>query len=243
MKTNKFILAACMTIGLLALSAAEIDGFYFWKNGTYTRLDVGEMLFGDDKVSVGDNTFDVSEIDSITFWQPAEVEVVTDTLFISYNGAGATVSPENVKGITATINGAAVTITNANTDREMCFVLSGESEEGSFTYEGTYKACIRLAGVNLQSTTGAALDIKCGKRIALELFDGTANFLTDASSDLGQKAALYCKGHLEVSGGGELTVKGNITHAIKTCLSRRPQEELLSQVLLATAFMPVSISR
>ena len=216
MKTNKFILAACMTIGLLALSAAEIDGFYFWKNGTYTRLDVGEMLFGDDKVSVGDNTFDVSEIDSITFWQPAEVEVVTDTLFISYNGAEATVSPENVKGITATINGAAVTITNANTDREMCFVLSGESEEGSFTYEGTYKACIRLAGVNLQSTTGAALDIKCGKRIALELFDETANFLTDASSDLGQKAALYCKGHLEVSGGGELTVKGNITHAIKT---------------------------
>ena len=81
MKSIKLVLA-CMTIGLLALSAAEIDGLYFWKNGTYTRLDVGEMLFGDDKVSVGDVTFDVSDIDSITFRQPAEVEVVADTLYI-----------------------------------------------------------------------------------------------------------------------------------------------------------------
>ena len=84
MKSIKLVLA-CITIGLLALSAAEIDGLYFWKNGTYTRLDVGEMLFGDDKVSVGNFTFDVSDIDSITFTQPAEVEKVTDTLFIYYN--------------------------------------------------------------------------------------------------------------------------------------------------------------
>ncbi|MBQ7461685.1 MAG: carbohydrate-binding domain-containing protein, partial [Bacteroidaceae bacterium] len=215
MKSIKLVLA-CMAIGLLAISAAEIDGLYFWKNGTYTRLDVGEMLFGDDKVSVGDVTFDVSDIDSITFTQPAEVETVTDTLYIYYNEATATVTPENVKGITTELKGAAVSITNSNTDREMCFILSGESTEGSFTYNGEYKACIRLAGVNLKSTTGAALDIKCGKRIALELLDGTDNYLEDPTDSLGQKAALYCKGHLEVSMGGTLTVKGNYTHAIKT---------------------------
>ena len=98
----------------------------------------------------------------------------------------------------------------------MCFILSGESTEGSFTYNGTFKACIRLAGLSLKSTTGAALDIKCGKRIALELLEGTENYLEDAPDSLGQKAALYCKGHLEVSKGGSLTVKGNYTHAIKT---------------------------
>ena len=216
MKTIKLILFVGMAIGLLALSAAEIDGLYFWKNGTYTRLDVGEMLFGDDKVSIGDVTFDVSEIDSITFRQPAELETVADTLYIYYNGATATVTPENVKGITTDVNGAAVTLTNANTDREICFILSGESNDGSFTYNGEYKACIRLAGVSLKSTTGAALDIKCGKRIALELLDGTDNYLEDTSENFEQKAALYCKGHLEVSMGGTLTVKGNYTHAIKT---------------------------
>lgn len=217
MKKAKIFLSVGMTIVMLALSAAEFDGFYFWKNGSYTKFDLTEILFADDKITIGDNTFDVSEVDSITFKKPDETaEIVTDTLFITYDGQQATVTPENVAGITSEVNGAAVTLTNANEDREMCFILSGESTEGSFTYNGTFKACIRLAGLSLKSTTGAALDIKCGKRIALELLEGTENYLEDAPDSLGQKAALYCKGHLEVSKGGSLTVKGNYTHAIKT---------------------------
>ena len=216
MKSFKYILTSCLAVGLLALSAAEIDGFYFWKNGIYTRFDFNDIFFSDDKITIGDATFDVSDIDSITFTKPDETELVTDTLYISYDGQTATVSPQNVKGITSEISGAAVSIVNANTNREMTFVLSGESTEGSFVYDGNYKACIRMAGVNLQSTTGAAIHIKCGKRIALELADETVNYLEDAQTDLNQKAALYCKGHLEVSGGGELTVKGNVKHAIST---------------------------
>ena len=217
MKLAKYILASCFVIGLLALSAAEIDGLYFWKNGAYTRFDVSDMLFENNQVTVGNVIFDVSEIDSITFRKPVQTgEIVIDTLYISYSGNAATVGPDNVEGIFVEKNGAAVTLTNNNTDREMCFVLSGESDEGSFTYNGTYKACIRLAGLSLKSTTGAALDIKCGKRIALELLEGTENYLEDSADSLGQKAALYCKGHLEVSKGGTLTVKGNYTHAIKT---------------------------
>ncbi len=215
MKSIKLILTACMVIGLFALSAAETDGFYFWKNGSYTRFDFGEISFSDEGISIGDATFSVNDIDSITFAKPAEPVVATDTLYIYYNGATATVSPANVDGIAADIQGAAVSILNANTDREMTFVLSGESTDGSFIYDGSYKACIRLAGVNLQSATGAAVNIKCGKRIALELLDETDNFLTDATGG-NQKAALYCKGHLEVSGGGTLTVKGNTKHAIST---------------------------
>lgn len=217
MKKAKILLSVGMTIVMLALSAAEFDGFYFWKNGSYTKFDLTEILFADDKITIGDNTFDVSEVDSITFKKPDETaEIVTDTLFITYDGQQATVTPENVAGITSEVNGAAVTLTNANEDREMCFILSGESTDGSFTYNGTFKACIRLAGLSLKSNTGAALDIKCGKRIALELLEGTENYLEDAPDSLGQKAALYCKGHLEVSKGGSLTVKGNYTHAIKT---------------------------
>ena len=165
MKSNKYILTACMAIGLLALSAAEIDGLYIWKNGNYTRVNINDIYFNDDKLSIGDETFDVNDIDSITFVQPEETPVVTDTVYVSYAGQTATVSPQNVEGITTVVNGAAVSITNANTDREMTFVLSGESAEGSFVYNGEYKTCIRLAGVNLQSATGAAIHIKCGKRI------------------------------------------------------------------------------
>jgi len=216
MKPVKLILIACFAIGLLAISAEEIDGFYFWKNGTYTRFDISDIVFGENGLSIGETTFSPQEIDSITFRKPATLEVAADTLYICYDGTAATVSPENVGGITTEVNRAAVTLTNANTDREMCFILSGQSDEGSFTYNGEYKACIRLAGVRLKSTTGAALDIKCGKRIALELLEGTDNYLEDTADSLGQKAALYCKGHLEVSMGGTLTVKGNYTHAIKT---------------------------
>lgn len=216
MKSIKFIMTVCMAAGLLALSAAEIDGFYFWKNGTYTRFEINDIIFNDNKISIGDTTFNVIDIDSITFVQPVETPLVTDTMYISYDGQAATITPQKVSGITAEVNGANVNITNTNTDREMTFVLSGESNEGSFVYNGEYKASIRLAGVNMQSTTGAAIHIKCGKRIALELANETANFLADATEDFGQKAALYCKGHLEVSGGGTLTVKGNVKHAIST---------------------------
>ena len=217
MKKTLFFLLSCMAVSLLALSAGEIDGIYFWKNGAYTRFDVGDMLFSDGNVTISDATIAVSTLDSITFKKPDEMgEIESDTIFIAFDDAAATVTPAGVAGITAEVSGANVTLTNDNTDREMTFVLSGESNQGSFTYVGSYKACIRLAGVWLESKSGAALDIKCGKRIALELVEGTDNYLADAADSLGQKAALYCKGHLEVSKGGKLTVVGNNTHAIKT---------------------------
>ena len=210
-------MAFCMTIGLLALSAEEFVGFYFWKNGIYVWYDIREMLLESNKITIGDTIIDVNDVDSITFEKPDEtVQNITDTLYITYNGSAATVTPQNVEGIISEVDGANVIVTNNNTDREMCFVLSGESTEGSFVYNASYKATIRLAGVSLKSNTGAALDIKCGKRIALELHNGTDNYLEDTPDSLGQKAALYCKGHLEVSKGGTLTVKGNNNHAIKT---------------------------
>ena len=216
MKVFKVILTACMAVGLLTIYAADTDGIYVWKNGSYTHFDEGDIVFSDTLINIADTKFSVNDIDSITFTQPAEVATVTDTVCIVYDGQTATVSPASVEGITAEVDGATVTLTNENTDREMTFVLSGESSAGSFTYNGTYKTCIQLAGLSLQSTTGAALDIQCGKRIALELLDGTENSLCDATTDLGQKAALYCKGHLEVSKGGTLSVTGNIKHGIST---------------------------
>ena len=214
MKSNLILLSTCLTVALL--SAAEIDRLYIWRNGNFRSFALTDILFNENQVSINDATINVSDIDSITFAKLEEPAVMADTVYICYDGASATVSPQNVEGIATEVNGAAVCITNRNTNREMTFVLNGKSNKGSFTYNGDYKASIRLAGVSLQSATGAALNIKCGKRIALELADGTDNSLADAKDNLNQKAALYCKGHLEVSGGGTLSVKGNVSHAIST---------------------------
>ena len=85
MKSIKLILA-CMALGLLVLSAAETNGFYFWKNGSYVKYYVTDISFSDEGVSVGGLTLNVNDIDSITFRQPAAQTVVTDTLYINVLG-------------------------------------------------------------------------------------------------------------------------------------------------------------
>ncbi len=67
--------------------------------------------------------------------------------------------------------------------------------------------------MNIRSSKGAAIDIACGKRVAVELAEGTDNVLEDSESGT-QKAAMYFSGHPEFQGGGTLTVRGNSAHAI-----------------------------
>jgi hypothetical protein len=139
----------------------------------------------------------------------------TRTVYVQYDGDAATVIvPSGVKGVTYTLDGANVTLRSTNESKEISYRLSGTGN-GSLTYYGTYKCTFLLDGLNLTATTGAALDIECGKRVAMQLMDGTVNTLVDAP-DGTQKAALYCKGHLELSGSGTLTVTGNTRHAIAT---------------------------
>lgn len=133
---------------------------------------------------------------------------------VEYNGTTATVvNPYLLDGVTATAMGADVTVINQNLSTEYSFMLSGETSDGSFLYNGAYKATFVLNGVSITSKKGAAIDIECGKRIALELKKGTVNTLADCT-DGEQKAALYCKGHLEIDKAGTLNVTGNTKHAI-----------------------------
>ena len=140
-----------------------------------------------------------------------------ERITITFAGNTANVDLGNVSSddINFTIDGAHVSLTNTNKSEEMEFELKGTSTDGSFTYNGEFRSQILLNNLNLTSTRGAALDIKDGKRIDLILVDGTKNTLVDAE-DGNQNAALYCKGHLEVSGSGTLDVTGNTRHAIAT---------------------------
>ncbi len=188
-------------IALFATCAlVDAQNIYLWKGGNFTQQQISEGLEID------------TSLDSITFTAP----IVAPTVSIRYTDGAAEVSVSpSVSGVTYSIDGANVTITSANTTDEITYTASGTSSNGSLTINGQYKLTLALAGLNLTSKSGAAIDIQCGKRIALVLQDGTENTLADAASGA-QKSSLYCKGHLEIEGAGTLNVIGNKSHAIAT---------------------------
>lgn len=136
------------------------------------------------------------------------------TIKITYDGNHANINvPSTITDVDATVNGANVEITSSTTTAEYLYEVSGQSDEGSLTITGNYKLSLRLNGVALTNTKGAAIDIECGKRIAVELAEGSVNTLEDGIMGT-QKAALYFTGHPEFEGGGTLNVTGNTKHAI-----------------------------
>ncbi len=138
------------------------------------------------------------------------------TIKITYNGNTASVTvPTTITDVDVTTTGSDVEITSGTTSAEYAYEVSGESTDGSLVINGSYKLTLRLNGITLHNSRGAAIDIECGKRIAVELVEGTNNTLSDSSSGQ-QKAAFYFTGHPEFEGGGTLNVTGNTKHAISS---------------------------
>lgn len=205
-KIYTLALLLSLAIGLQAQTHVRV-----WQGGESNRMtfsEVGNMVFNGSTVTIAGQTYSLSAIDSI---------IVVPEITVTYNGASASVDiPASVAAdVTASVSGAHVTLTNTNVSNEVEVVLSGSSTDGSLTYVGSYKCTIQLNGLDLTSQTGSPLDIQCGKRVSLELPSGTVNTLADAASGT-QDACLYCKGHLEIEGGGTLNLTGNARHALKT---------------------------
>lgn len=138
-------------------------------------------------------------------------------IVINYSGSTANVNiPTGISDVTADVDGANVVINSATTINEYTYCVKGESVNGSLTISGNYKLKLQLAGVSLTNATGGpAINIDCGKRIAVELVEGTTNTLADVAGGT-HKAALYFKGHPEFEGGGVLNVTGRSKHAISS---------------------------
>ena len=188
------------TIFILASMATFAQSIYICKDGEYTKKDISEGL----EISLTEG------IDSITFKKPQYEKVVT----IVYDGTSAAVTIPAFCGVTCSSGTSAdVVLTSTNVDEELTYKVSGTSSSGSLTINGEYKMTVLLDGVSLTSAKGAAIDIQCGKRISLAMTDGSTNTLADAAGGK-QKACLYTKGHLELSGAGTLNVTGNANHAI-----------------------------
>lgn len=178
----------------------------------HTINSTDDIVFSTDGLEVtiaDDETYELSDIDSLTFAEPQYPRID-----IVYNGTSATVNvAPSVKGVTYSINGANVTLTSTDYANEYLYSVSGASTNGSLIINGDYKLTVELAGLDLTNPNGPAIDIECGKRIGVILKKGTVNNLADGKSG-SHKGAFYTEGHPEFEGKGTLNVTGNTKHAI-----------------------------
>ncbi len=218
-----------LSIVLLAASAAAAmaqtlnvvvgDAIY-----QFPAADAGVMPYTDGtNLTIEQKTFTISDI---TRMYVDATPVDSTTVSVAYDGSSAKVyiAGDIAHLVSPRIKGAHVSIIqSADVADEITYNLSGSSSDGEFYMSGSYKATVELQGLTLTNATpvysGAALCIMNGKRIDLSVKNGTTNELTDCASPstaLEQKAALYCKGHLELKGKGTLTINGKYAHGIKS---------------------------
>ena len=204
---------------MYAASAAYAQTVYFWKDNVALAVEasaVGDMTYSQNGtvLTVIDSAMNVQNLDSITIGTPVNAQTVN----IAYAGDRATaVIPYAIaRKLNIAIDGAYVTATSSAIDgEEIAYALSGSSNDGAFTQQGTFKCTVSFNNVSLVSQRGAAVNIANGKRIRMVLEDGTTNTFADAAGGT-QKACFYVKGHPEFEGNGTLNVTGNKAHAIST---------------------------
>ncbi|MDO5447883.1 MAG: carbohydrate-binding domain-containing protein [Prevotellaceae bacterium] len=165
----------------------------------------------------GDGTIDVADITGTAQIILGGPTIDDNTVLVNYNGTTANVQvANNIKDmISVTVDGADVSIVAAEAlDKEVNYILRGTTTDGMFMMDGDYKCTITLDGVSITNNDNAAIDIECGKRIAIVAADKTGNSFTDGTGK--QKAAFFVKGHAEIEGGGTINIIGNAKHAYRS---------------------------
>ncbi|MBP5171986.1 MAG: carbohydrate-binding domain-containing protein [Bacteroidales bacterium] len=115
-------------------------------------------------------------------------------------------------GVEVTVRGSHVPANHGST-KKVCYVLSGTTEDGSFTVLGDKKYAVRLMDVVIANPDSAALNLLSGKRAFIILPEGSANTLSDGSGG-SHKGTLYGKGKLFFNGSGSLTVTARTNNGI-----------------------------
>lgn len=189
----------------------------------YPLEDVGEIPFSQNAsgasssadytdLTIGGKTFTVGTISQIEV-DNSTVSAGTVSVAYSASGAQVVVAGDIAPYLTVTATDGTVSIIAAdNLATEITYELSGTSDNGSFYMDGSYKATLRINNLTLTNPAGAAINIDCGKRIKVEIPDGTTSTLTDGATG-SQKACLFINGHAEFEGGGTLNLTGNAKHA------------------------------
>lgn len=145
------------------------------------------------------------------------VSIATDTVKINYTGTSASFSNYyKDDGVSVSVSGGDVTVTSTNTTKEVVYVLSGTSTNGSFKIYSDYKFNLTLNSVSITNSDGPAINIQSGKNASVYVL-GT-NTLVDgatyASSTEDQKGALFSEGQLNFGGSGTVNITANNKHGI-----------------------------
>jgi hypothetical protein len=206
---------------ILLMSTIEIfsQTMYICQPSNYTEVkssSAGNMTYASSGsvVSIGGTSYNVGDIDSLVFTKPAMTVNITFA-----NGAASVVNNtgglvrvlKNTNGHVALSSGASDT---GYTD-EVTYTVSGSGNNNSLYIEGDYKLTLNLNGVTLTNPDSAAIRVRCGKRIAVNLVDGTTNTLSDGTVTA-HDACFWIKGHAEFDGTGVLNMVGNYDHAFKS---------------------------
>ena len=183
----------------------------------FNTQELGQMPFGTDgtTLTVQNKAFDVSEIDSIYVTDDL---IQGNTVQVTYDGDAAhvIVAGNIATMLTPTVEGAMVSIVQDSTmQEEVFYTLSGSSDNGSFYQEAKYKATFILDGLTLSSNEGPAININDGKRIEIQLVDGTTTTIVDGAGGT-HTAAFLVDGHTEFKGAGNLVITGNTKHGFKS---------------------------
>ena len=213
MMMKKLLTAALMAtaIGVQAQTVNVNQG-----SVTYAipATEAGQMPFGNaTTLTIGERTYTLNDITNITI---DDTKVDNNTVKVTYSGetAHVVIAGNIAPYVEATVNGAHVALIQdyEYEGDEITYELSGSSDNGSFWMDGKLKASFLLNGLTLHNPDSAAINIRDGKRISLELAEGTANSISDGEGG-DWKACLMVKGHTELKGGGSLTIEGNTCHA------------------------------
>lgn len=212
---RKILLSGLVAASALLAGAQLINVTVNGITVSFPAEKVGDMTVNKgETVTIGDRTFNISEIEKITVTDNVALEDNVVAIALNGDGASVNVADNIISQIEYSINGGNVTVTQAaDVAEEITYRLSGETTNGSVTLVGDFKVSVELLGVNIKNPNGPALKIDNGKRTAIRVAEGTVNSLADGEGG-DWKAALHCKGHLEFKQKGTLNVTGNSGHAI-----------------------------
>ena len=220
MKTKNYVVLL-ISVALMTCCTAEdpFDNSSSWNNWSDTGFP-GQSSSGSSTTTGELTTFTV-DIDKTTAepsttasaYLPDEEDDLQNNSFtteVAIDMSNPTAKTEN--GVEITVNGGHITA-NHGSNKNICYVVSGTTTNGSFTVVGDKKYEVKLNGANITNPDSAALNLLSGKRAFIVLTDGTSNTLTDGTGG-SQKGALYCKGKLLINGSGQLSVVGNTNNGI-----------------------------
>ena len=148
-----------------------------------------------------------------------EDHTFTTSILIAFADNSVTVTPSIVSDITFSINNGHIIVDSQRKDVE--YILSGNTTDGSFKLYSTSKCKLTLNNVSIVSSNSPAINIQTSKSIFVHLADNSENALSDKDpyTIVGledAKGTFFSEGQLIFSGTGSLQVSSKQAHSISS---------------------------